>query len=220
MKTASSNAENRGHRRCQSHALHHYNSKAEENLHKDVDNKSNDHYELSKHKAEGKYLHSQKEERKEMRNHKLNLTIIHLTDKVVFSERKEDQPPTSRKRPAFKEKKAPVDSGEVNLAAKGQFNHRPERTERKEERSSNPYHLDRPEKQFADDKAPYKDKNWESQVLRQEKGIGAMLAMTIPWEEINLLEGKDIFLVKLKLRSGNVICIKTLIRTPFDRSSK
>jgi hypothetical protein len=39
-----------------------------------------------------------------------------------------------------------------------------------------------------------------------------MLAMAIPGEEINLLEGKDIFLVKLKLRSGNMICIKTLLR--------
>jgi len=220
VKTASSNAENGGHRRRQSHALHHYNSKAEENLHKDVDNKSNDHYKLPKHQADGKDLHSQKEESKEMRNHKLNLMIIHLTDKVVFSERKEDQRPTSRKKPAFRKKKVPVDSGDVNLAATSQFNHLPERKERKEERSSNPYHLDRPEKQFADDRAPYKDKNWESRVLRQEKGIGAMLAMAIPGEEINLLEGKDIFLVKLKLRSGNMIRIKTLIRTPFQCSSK
>ncbi|GAU29509.1 hypothetical protein TSUD_115310 [Trifolium subterraneum] len=80
-----------------------------------------------------------------------------------FSERKVDQPPTSRKRHAFREKKIPVDSENVNLTATAtvksrQFDHPPERKEMKEEKSSNPYHLDRPEEQFANDRAPYKDK--------------------------------------------------------------
>jgi endo-1,4-beta-xylanase len=61
-----------------------------------------------------------------------------------------DQPPTSRKGPAFREKNIPVKSSK--------FDHPLERKERKEGKSSNPYHLDRPEKQFANDRAPCKDK--------------------------------------------------------------
>lgn len=79
-----------------------------------------------------------------------------------FSERKVYPPPASRKRPVFREKKIPVDSGDANPAAtvtimSSQIDHPPEKNERKEERSSNPYHLGRPEKQFADDRAPNKD---------------------------------------------------------------
>jgi endo-1,4-beta-xylanase len=80
-----------------------------------------------------------------------------------FSDRKVDQPPTSRKGPAFREKNIPVDSENVNLTAtvtvkSTKFDHPLERKERKEGKSSNPYHLDRPEKQFANDRAPCKDK--------------------------------------------------------------
>ncbi|GAU14984.1 hypothetical protein TSUD_47790 [Trifolium subterraneum] len=74
-----------------------------------------------------------------------------------FSERKDDPTPV-RKRPAFREKKIPVDSGEANLAVtvtvKSSHTDYPPRNERKEERSSNPNHLDRPEKQIAEDRAP------------------------------------------------------------------
>jgi hypothetical protein len=42
-----------------------------------------------------------------------------------------------------------------------------------------------------------------------------MVAMPIPREEINLMEGNVIFLVRFKLRSGNMLCIKMAIRIPF-----
>ncbi|CAJ2630420.1 unnamed protein product [Trifolium pratense] len=74
-----------------------------------------------------------------------------------FSERKDDPTPV-RKRPAFREKKITVDSGEANPAAtvavKSSHTDYPPRNERKEERSSNPNHLDRPEKKIAEDRAP------------------------------------------------------------------
>ncbi|KAK7366484.1 hypothetical protein VNO80_08475 [Phaseolus coccineus] len=79
-----------------------------------------------------------------------------------FSERKDDPPSTSRKRPAFRKKRIPVESGDANLAAamavkSSDIDHPPGRNDRKkEERSSNPHHLDRPDKPFADDRAPYK----------------------------------------------------------------
>ncbi|XP_061354476.1 uncharacterized protein LOC133299074 isoform X2 [Gastrolobium bilobum] len=74
-----------------------------------------------------------------------------------FSGRKDDSLPATRKRPAFREKKIPVDLGDADPAVKsGQIDHPPERNERREERSSNPRQLDRPEKQFADDRAPNK----------------------------------------------------------------
>ncbi|KAJ1381624.1 UmuC domain [Sesbania bispinosa] len=78
-----------------------------------------------------------------------------------FSERKVDPPPTSRKRPSFREKKILVESGDANPAAtvavkSSQIDHPPVRNERKEERSSNPHHLHRPEKQFTGDRAPHK----------------------------------------------------------------
>ncbi|MED6169311.1 hypothetical protein PIB30_020291 [Stylosanthes scabra] len=76
-----------------------------------------------------------------------------------FSERKDEQPPTTRRRPAFREKKIPVDSGEVNPATRevvkpSHTDYSLERNERKEEKSSNPNHMDRPEKQNADDRLP------------------------------------------------------------------
>ncbi|MED6123083.1 hypothetical protein PIB30_045959 [Stylosanthes scabra] len=77
-----------------------------------------------------------------------------------FSERKDEQPPTTRRRPAFREKKIPVDSGEVNPATRvvvkptSHTDFSSERNERKEEKSSNPNHMDRPEKQKADDRLP------------------------------------------------------------------
>ncbi|CAJ1924697.1 unnamed protein product [Sphenostylis stenocarpa] len=79
-----------------------------------------------------------------------------------FSERKDNRPPNSRKRPAFRENKIPMDSGDANLAAavavkSSQIDHPLGRNDRKkEERSSNLHHLDRPEKPLADDRAPNK----------------------------------------------------------------
>ncbi|XP_061373874.1 uncharacterized protein LOC133316167 isoform X2 [Gastrolobium bilobum] len=78
-----------------------------------------------------------------------------------FSERKDVPPSTMRKRPAFREKKIPADSGDANPAAtvsvkSSHTDHPPEKNERKEERSSNPRHLDRPEKQNADNRVPNK----------------------------------------------------------------
>ncbi|XP_004496875.1 uncharacterized protein [Cicer arietinum] len=78
-----------------------------------------------------------------------------------FPERKDNPTPSIRKRPAFREKKIPVDSGEANPAAtvtvkSSHTDHPPERNERKEERSSNPNHLGRPEKQIAEDRVPNK----------------------------------------------------------------
>ncbi|XP_027366686.1 uncharacterized protein LOC113872966 isoform X2 [Abrus precatorius] len=75
-----------------------------------------------------------------------------------FTERKDDPPPTVRKRPAFREKKIPMDSGDANpaptVAVKSSHTDYPqERNESKEERSSNPHHLDKPEGQNADDRA-------------------------------------------------------------------
>ncbi|OIW12856.1 hypothetical protein TanjilG_24789 [Lupinus angustifolius] len=79
-----------------------------------------------------------------------------------FRERKDDPPPTTRKRPAFREKKIPVESGDANPAATNAVktshaDHAPERNERKEERSSNPRHPDRLERKFAEGRAPYKN---------------------------------------------------------------
>lgn len=77
-----------------------------------------------------------------------------------FRERKDDPTPSVRKRPAFREKKIPVDSREANPAAtvtvksSHTTSHPPERNERKEERSSNPNHLDRLEKRIAEDRGP------------------------------------------------------------------
>ncbi|CAL5209827.1 unnamed protein product [Lathyrus oleraceus] len=75
-----------------------------------------------------------------------------------FTERKDDPTPSTRKRPAFREKKIPVESGEANPAGtvtvkSSHTDHPSERNERKEDRSSNPNHLDRSEKQIADDRA-------------------------------------------------------------------
>ncbi|RDX99021.1 DNA polymerase kappa [Mucuna pruriens] len=96
-----------------------------------------------------------REQREEKPQGKLDDNTFQRRD--GFSERKDDPPPTLRKRPAFREKKIPMDSGDANLAAtlavkSSQIDH-PHPPERKEERSSNPHHLDRPEKQFADDRA-------------------------------------------------------------------
>ncbi|BAU00838.1 uncharacterized protein HKW66_Vig0164160 [Vigna angularis] len=79
-----------------------------------------------------------------------------------FSERKEDPLPTLRKRPAFREKRIPMESVDANLVAAvavnlSEINHPAGRNDRKkEERSNNPHHLGRPEKPFADDRAPNK----------------------------------------------------------------
>ena len=76
-----------------------------------------------------------------------------------FAERK-DAPPTMRKMRAFREK-IPADSADANPASMVEVKsshtaHPPERNERKDERSSNPHHLDRPEKQNAEGRAPNK----------------------------------------------------------------
>ncbi|XP_014510991.1 uncharacterized protein LOC106769761 [Vigna radiata var. radiata] len=75
-----------------------------------------------------------------------------------FAERKDDLPPTMRKRRAFREKKIPMDSADANSALmvavkSSHTDHFMERNERKEERSSNPHHLDRPEKQITEGRA-------------------------------------------------------------------
>ncbi|CAJ1977332.1 unnamed protein product [Sphenostylis stenocarpa] len=75
-----------------------------------------------------------------------------------FVERKDDPPPTMRKRRAFREKKIPADSADADPAStvvvkSSHTDHFLERNERKEERSSNPHHLDRPEKQITEDRA-------------------------------------------------------------------
>ncbi|XP_057422985.1 uncharacterized protein LOC130716942 isoform X1 [Lotus japonicus] len=75
-------------------------------------------------------------------------------------ERKDDPPSNTRKRPAFREKKIQGDSGDANPAVSTErvkashTDHPPERNERKEERSGNPRHLERHEKQIAGDRAP------------------------------------------------------------------
>ncbi|XP_054778704.1 uncharacterized protein LOC129286721 [Prosopis cineraria] len=77
------------------------------------------------------------------------------------SQRKDDPLPTTKKRPAFREKKIPADLGDANPAAtedlkSSQTYYLPERNERRDDRSSNFRHLDRTEKQLAVDSAPNK----------------------------------------------------------------
>ncbi|XP_057450336.1 uncharacterized protein LOC130741438 isoform X2 [Lotus japonicus] len=98
-----------------------------------------------------------REQRDEKSQEKPDDTTSQRRDGV--SERKVDPLPTSRKRPAFREKKIPVDSADANPAAtattkSSQVEHPPVRNERKEERSNKPHLLDRPERQLADDRAP------------------------------------------------------------------
>ncbi|XP_020234681.1 uncharacterized protein LOC109814623 [Cajanus cajan] len=96
-----------------------------------------------------------REERDERSQAKLDDNTFQRRD--GFSERKDEPPPTSRKRPAFREKKIPADSGDANLAAVVEVkSSQIERNDRKEERGSNLHRLDRPEKRFADDRAPNK----------------------------------------------------------------
>ncbi|XP_020210280.1 DEAD-box ATP-dependent RNA helicase 42 isoform X2 [Cajanus cajan] len=96
---------------------------------------------------------------RELREEKSQVKLDdNLQKRNGFSERKDDPPPTLRKRRAFREKKIPVDSTNANPPAlvavkSSQTDHLPERNERKEERSSNPHHLDRPEKQITEDRA-------------------------------------------------------------------
>ncbi|RYR37325.1 hypothetical protein Ahy_A09g042229 isoform B [Arachis hypogaea] len=114
-------------------------------VNKDVaDKKSNDHNEPSKHSSDPT---------QPPRSHP------YYQRRGGFSERKDEQPTTTRRRPAFREKKIPVDSGEVNPATRMvvkavHTDQSSERNERKEEKSSNPNHMDRPEKQNADDRLP------------------------------------------------------------------
>ncbi|KAF7840738.1 nuclear speckle splicing regulatory protein 1 isoform X1 [Senna tora] len=77
------------------------------------------------------------------------------------SQRKDGPLPTTKKRPAFREKKIPIDPADTILAPEEALkstgaDYPPKRNERREERSSNPRHLDRPEKQYAGDRAPNK----------------------------------------------------------------
>lgn len=81
-----------------------------------------------------------------------------------LSERRFDLPPTTKKRPAFREKKIPVDQEDARPAAtetgkSSQTDHPLERKERREEGSYNPRHLERPDKQYAGDKAPNKNES-------------------------------------------------------------
>lgn len=97
-------------------------------------------------------------QRKEQRDDKSQIKLDdNFQRRDGFPDRKDDPPPTTRKRPAFREKKIPVDSGDANLAAtvtvkSSHTDHPPERNER----SSNPSHMDRPEKQITEDRAPNK----------------------------------------------------------------
>ncbi|TKY51039.1 hypothetical protein E2542_SST22546 [Spatholobus suberectus] len=98
---------------------------------------------------------------REQRDERSQVKLDNFQKRDGFTERKDDPPPTMRKRRAFREKKIPVDSADANppemVAVKSSHtDHPPERNERKEERSSNPHHLDRPEKQIAEDRAPNK----------------------------------------------------------------
>lgn len=76
--------------------------------------------------------------------------------RVGFCEGKECQSPTSRKRPAFRDKKILVDSGDVKSS---QIDHPPKR----EEKISNPYNMDR---------AHYKGKAARDGVLSRERQRG------------------------------------------------
>ena len=96
---------------------------------------------------------------RELKDEKSHSKLDDFQRRDGFSERKDGQPPITRRRPAFREKKFPVDSGEVDPATerKEEKSHTDlpsERNERKEEKGSNPNHLDRPEKQTADDRLP------------------------------------------------------------------
>ncbi|KAK7308113.1 hypothetical protein VNO77_41709 [Canavalia gladiata] len=115
---------------------------------------------------DSKHQHNERAETGHRREQKDEQSQVKQDDNTFqrrdgFSERKDNPPPTSRKRPAFREKKITVDSADANPAAtvavkSSQINHPPERNGRKEERNSNPHHLDRPEKQFADNRVPNK----------------------------------------------------------------
>ncbi|KAI4295767.1 hypothetical protein L6164_035777 [Bauhinia variegata] len=117
---------------------------------------------------DSKDQHDEKVERnisREQRDEKLHAKLDDNTfqRKDSFSERKDDPPPTTKKRPAFREKKILVDTGDGNPAAavtakssQGQGDRPLERNERRQERSSNPHSLDRHEKQYAQDRGPNK----------------------------------------------------------------
>ncbi|KAG4386205.1 hypothetical protein GLYMA_11G001800v4 [Glycine max] len=69
---------------------------------------------------------------------------IQLPTSLSYFQRRDGFTGRSRKRASFREKKIVADSGDANVAAV--------KSGQKEERNSNPQHLDRPEKHFADDK--------------------------------------------------------------------
>ncbi|XP_028767244.1 uncharacterized protein DDB_G0283697 isoform X2 [Neltuma alba] len=83
--------------------------------------------------------------------------------KDALSERIYDPPPTTKKRPAFRERKIPADHEHAKpvateTAKSNQTDHPLERNERREEKRYNPRHLDRPDKQqYAGDRAPNKN---------------------------------------------------------------
>ncbi|KAI4298558.1 hypothetical protein L6164_032105 [Bauhinia variegata] len=100
---------------------------------------------------------------REQRDKKLQAKLDDNTfqRKNSFSERKDDPPPTTKKRPAFSEKKIPVDTGDDNPAAtettkSSQVDFSLETNESRQERSSNPHSLDRHEKRYAEDRRPNK----------------------------------------------------------------
>ncbi|KAL2324283.1 hypothetical protein Fmac_023341 [Flemingia macrophylla] len=98
------------------------------------------------------------DQRRELRDEKSQVKLDNsLQKRNGFSERKDEPLPTMRKRRAFREKKIPTDSTDANppesVAVKSSNTDHPlERNERKEERSSNPHLLDRPEKQITEDR--------------------------------------------------------------------
>ena len=72
-----------------------------------------------------------------------------------------NDPPAGKKRPAFQEKKIPVnsehaDKAEIETVKSSHVDHSVEGSERREERSRNPRPLDRPEKPSAGDRLPPK----------------------------------------------------------------
>ncbi|KAL2349543.1 hypothetical protein Fmac_003543 [Flemingia macrophylla] len=115
--------------------------------------------------------------------------------KNIFSERKNELPPTSRKRPAFREKKFQLDSGDANLAAVVAIkSSQIERNDRKEERSGNPQLPDRPEKHFADDRAHNKTEARRNGFPSRGRRYGGN----------DSYRGRDIYGGRQGYRSGNI----------------
>ncbi|XP_028767718.1 uncharacterized protein LOC114725380 isoform X2 [Neltuma alba] len=116
---------------------------------------SRDHHNERAEKAHGR----SRDQRHEKLGAKPDDNTLHRKDGP--SERKDDPLPTTKKRPAFREKKVPADLGDANPAAteavkSSQTCYSPERNERRDDRSSNLRHFDRTEKQYTIESASNK----------------------------------------------------------------